>query len=31
LLVLPDEVIVYSGHNQPTKIGFEKNHNPFLV
>lgn len=30
LFVLPDEVIVYSGHGQPTTIGFEKKHNPFL-
>ncbi len=27
---LPDDYIVYSGHNQPTSIGDEKNNNPFL-
>lgn len=31
LLVLPDETIVYSGHGEPTTIGEEKRHNPFLV
>lgn len=30
LLVLPDEVLVYSGHGQTTTIGHEKKHNPFL-
>jgi hydroxyacylglutathione hydrolase len=30
LFVLPDEVTVYPGHGQPTTIGFEKKHNPFL-
>ena len=30
LFVLPDEVKVYPGHGQPTTIGFEKKHNPFL-
>jgi len=30
LLVLPDSVKVYPGHGQPTTIGFEKKHNPFL-
>jgi hydroxyacylglutathione hydrolase len=30
LFSLPDEVIVYSGHGQPTTIGFEKKNNPFL-
>jgi glyoxylase-like metal-dependent hydrolase (beta-lactamase superfamily II) len=31
LLVLPEDVIVYSGHGNPTKIGMEKRTNPFLV
>ncbi|MBS1598917.1 MAG: MBL fold metallo-hydrolase [Bacteroidetes bacterium] len=30
LFVLPDEVIVYPGHGEPTTIGFEKKNNPFL-
>lgn len=30
LLVLPDETIVYPGHGEPTKIGFEKMYNPFF-
>jgi len=30
LFVLPDSVKVYPGHGQPTTIGFEKKHNPFL-
>jgi hydroxyacylglutathione hydrolase len=30
LLVLPDDVIVYPGHGEPTTIGFEKKNNPFL-
>ncbi len=30
LLVLPDDVIVYSGHGEKTTIGFERNNNPFL-
>jgi glyoxylase-like metal-dependent hydrolase (beta-lactamase superfamily II) len=30
LFVLPDDVIVYSGHGEPTTIGFEKENNPFL-
>lgn len=30
LFVLPDHVTVYPGHGQPTAIGFEKKHNPFL-
>jgi hydroxyacylglutathione hydrolase len=31
LLVLPDEVKIYPGHGEPTTIGFEKRHNPFLI
>lgn len=27
---LPDPTIVYSGHGQPTTIGSERNHNPFI-
>ena len=30
LFVLPDHIAVYPGHGQPTSIGFEKKHNPFL-
>ncbi|MDB5209770.1 MAG: fold metallo-hydrolase [Sediminibacterium sp.] len=30
LFVLPDEVVVYSGHGIPTTIGYEKANNPFL-
>jgi len=29
-LVLPDDVIVYSGHGPSTNIGFERANNPFL-
>lgn len=31
LFVLPDEVCVLPGHNEPTSIGEEKKYNPFLV
>jgi hydroxyacylglutathione hydrolase len=31
LMVLPDEVIVYPGHGEPTTIGYEKENNPFLT
>ena len=30
LFVLPDDVVVYSGHGPETMIGFEKKYNPFL-
>ena len=30
LFVLPDETIVYPGHMQSTKVGYEKMFNPFL-
>jgi glyoxylase-like metal-dependent hydrolase (beta-lactamase superfamily II) len=30
LLVLPDETIVYAGHNESTTIGEERKYNPFL-
>lgn len=30
LFVLPDDTKVYSGHGEPTTIGEEKRHNPFL-
>jgi len=31
LLALPDETAVYSGHGDPTTIGHERKHNPFLT
>lgn len=31
LLVLPDEVIIYPGHGESSKIGIEKKGNPFLM
>ena len=30
LYELPDETVVYPGHNQPTTIGHEKKYNPFV-
>lgn len=30
LFVLPDDVVVYSGHGPQTTIGYEKQNNPFL-
>ena len=30
LLTLPDDVVIYPGHGENSKIGIEKNENPFL-
>jgi hydroxyacylglutathione hydrolase len=30
LLSLPDDVTVFPGHGEPTTIGYERKHNPFL-
>ncbi len=31
LLTLPESVVVYSGHGDPSTLGWEKNNNPFLT
>ena len=31
LFLLPDDVIIYPGHGEPSTIGYEKQNNPFLV
>ena len=31
LMPLPDDVIVYSGHGNPTKVGTERKSNPFIL
>lgn len=31
LILLPDDVIIYPGHGEPSTIGYEKQNNPFLV
>ena len=31
LFTLPDEVVIYPGHGDESTIGYEKQHNPFLI
>lgn len=31
LILLPDDVVIYPGHGEPSTIGYEKQNNPFLV
>ena len=31
LFMLPDDVIIYPGHGEPSSIGYEKQNNPFLA
>lgn len=31
LFTLPNETVVYSGHGPETTVGYEKQHNPFLI
>ena len=31
LFLLPDDVVIYPGHGEPSAIGYEKQNNPFLV
>jgi len=31
IFTLPDDVEIYPGHGDPTTVGFEKGHNPFLT
>lgn len=31
LFLLPDDVVIYPGHGEPSTIGYEKQNNPFLV